>query len=384
MRIVHAIQMPASQQGGLEVLVRTLIADSHPDDAVFLVSQDQPQDLLEIPCRDQIAGHLRSPAGALPESWNDDLIHWIRQNQIDICHFHLPGTFGWNVRSWNHCPITRVALAGIPTVVTNHQATDFFNPSEPARPFWRRCAATATKWPGKARQLSAVQWEASVSLHDLAVTRRYFPQFGSKLIQIYHSRLDAELTVSPAPPSKTILNVATIAFRKGQHLLVEAFARVAGDFPGWKLSLVGYVGEKECAEQIHRMIREGNLQDRVRLHGPDPEPNPFYQTCEIYVQPSLVEGLGLSLQEAMFQGRACIGSATGGIPELIDGPETGVLCPAGDVTALAAALSRLMSDSDLRNRLGNSARASILRRGMSRQAMSATYRDLYRQAIQAR
>lgn len=376
--------MPASQQGGLEVLVRTLIVDSHPDDEVFLVSEDPAKDLLEIPCCDRIAGHLRSPAGKLPKSWNDELIHWIRKNQIDICHFHLAGTYGWNVRSWSHCPITRVALAGIPTVVTNHQAQDFFDPSEPARPFWRRCAATATRWPGKARQLSNVHWEASVSLHDLKVSRRYFPLFGPKLIQLYHSRLDAEQPVSPAPASKTILNVATIAFRKGQHVLIEAFARVAEDFPDWKLSLVGYFGQKACVEQINRVIREGDLQDRVRLHGPDPEPNPFYQNCEIYVQPSLVEGLGLSLQEAMFQGRACIGSGTGGIPELINGPDTGVLYPVGDVTALAAALSRLMSDADLRNQLGKGARTSILKRGMTRQAMSASYRALYKQAISTR
>jgi glycosyltransferase involved in cell wall biosynthesis len=83
----------------------------------------------------------------------------------------------------------------------------------------------------------------------------------------------------------------------------------------------------------------------------------------------------------MFQGRACIGSETGGIPELINGPDAGVLYPVGDVTALASALSELMSDADLRNRLGNGARASILSRGMTRQAMSAAYRNLYQQAI---
>lgn len=384
MRIAHALQMPALQQGGVEVLVRTLIAEAPADDEIFLISQDLPGTIEASEWRASLSGHLQVPNGILTKSWNPELLEWLKQHSIDICHFHLSGTYGWKARSWSACPITTVARAGIPTVTTNHSATCFFGPSAAPRPAWRKCAALAKVWPGKARQLAAVRWEASVSQHDLAVTRSYFPVFGGKLIQIYHSRLDSNFAVDPAQNGKVVLNVGTIAFHKGQHLLAEAFARVAPDFPDWQLKLVGYFAEQACVETIRTIIRTNGLEKQLHLCGPDPDPTRYFAESEIYVQPSLLEGLGLSLQEAMFHGRACIGSAMGGIPELIVDPTVGILYPGGDIPALASQIARLMGDPAERRRLGAQARASILQRGMTRQAMSATYRKLYQQAIHSR
>jgi glycosyltransferase involved in cell wall biosynthesis len=385
-RIAHALQMPVLQQGGVEVLVRTLIADALPDDQIFLVSQDAPSELEAAGWLDRLAGHLPIPAGDISKSWTRELACWLKDHNIDVCHFHLAGTYDWNwkIRSLLNCPITTVAKAGFPTVTTNHSATCFFAASRTFKPTWRNWAAAVKVWPGKARQLSAVSWEASVSQHDLAVSQRYFPVFHQKLIQVYHSRIDSTRLTTVPPPSKIVLNVATIAFHKGQHLLVEAFAQIADNFPEWQLKLVGYSAEKACVERIQSVIREGKLKSRVHLCGPDPDPTRFFEDAEIYVQPSLVEGLGLSLQEAMFHGRACIGSSTGGIPELIDNPAVGVLFPAGDIAALAKSLARLMADPVQRTRLGTAARSSILERGMTRQAMSSNYRALYFQAIHSR
>jgi glycosyltransferase involved in cell wall biosynthesis len=383
MRIAHALQMPVLQQGGVEVLVRTLIADALPDDQIFLVSADAPSELEAAGWLDRLTGHLPIPAGEISKSWTRGLACWLKNQNIDVCHFHLAGTYDWNwkIRSVVDCPITTTARAGIVTVSTNHQAVCYFDRSVEPRPTWRRWAAAARVWPGKFHQISVVSWEASVSQHDLAVSRRYFPMFGRKLIQVYHSRLDATQPTTSAPASRTVLNVATLAFRKGQHLLVEAFAQIADDFPEWQLKLVGYHAEQACVERIHAVIRDGKLENRVQLCGPDPDPSGYYQDAEIYVQPSLLEGLGLSLQEAMFHGRACIGSTIGGIPELIDNPTVGVLFPAGDIAALANSLAQLMADPVQRTRLGTAARSSILERGMTRQAMSSNYRNLYLQAI---
>ena len=381
MRVAHALQMPLLRQGGVEVLVRTLIEETPLGDRVVLISQDDPADLAKSDFGHRIQAHLRIPEGPLPESWGRTMANWMVAQRVDLCHIHLSGTYGWAAWRWNGGPIIDLARAGIVTVSTNHSATCLFSSSYAPRALWRNLASATRKWPGKARQLSAVRWEASVSRHDLAVTQRYFPLQNSKLIQIYHSRLDADVPVSPAPASRIILNVGTIAFHKGQHLLVEAFARTATEHPQWQLNLVGYAAEQACLEQIQSIIRKHGLQNRVHLCGPDPDPMHRYEEAEIYVQPSLLEGLGLSLQEAMFQGRACIGSNCGGIPELISDPSLGRLYPAGDVSALARVLSRLMKDPAERQNLGNAARVSILARGMTRQVMSATYHNLYHKAI---
>jgi glycosyltransferase involved in cell wall biosynthesis len=103
----------------------------------------------------------------------------------------------------------------------------------------------------------------------------------------------------------------------------------------------------------------------------------------IFVQPSLLEALGLALQEAMFCGCASIGTDTGGIPELITHGETGLLCPAGNAAALTAALTTLIKHPEQRQRLGNAAHASIIQRGMTGQAMAANYEDIYRRALES-
>lgn len=381
MRIAHAIQMSILQQGGVEVLVRSLIDAACPEDEIFLISQDAQLVWEADGWQGRLSGHLSVPNGHIPGSWSRELATWLKKKHIDICHFHFGGTYEWEGGSWLGGPITVAARTGVPVVSTNHQAICFFNRAGVSRPTWRNWAAAAKVWPGKARQLMALRWEASVSRHDLAVNRRYFPIFGPKLIQVYHSRIDAARSVPPPPQSRVILNVATIAFRKGQHILVEAFARIASDFPDWQLKLVGYFAEQACLEQIEAVILDRKLEGRVHLCGPDPDPSRFYEEAEIYVQPSLVEGLGLSLQEAMFFGRACLGSAIGGIPELIVSPDVGRLFPAGDIATLAIELARLMSDPAERSKLGTAARASILSQSMTRQAMSATYRELYQQAI---
>jgi glycosyltransferase involved in cell wall biosynthesis len=73
----------------------------------------------------------------------------------------------------------------------------------------------------------------------------------------------------------------------------------------------------------------------------------------------------------------------GGIPELIEHGIDGLLFSPGNVSELAEALSRFMSDEGERGRLGTAARSKISRLGMNRDRMAASYLDLYRQTIQS-
>lgn len=381
MKIAQAIDLSLFSQGGVEVLVNTLIHELRLEHEIFLVSPDPPDAVAKSAIAGMLAGHFQIETGLATQAGIQRLLDWARCHGIGLFHFHLGGTYGWNARSWHACPITELARAGFTCVSTNHQAVDFFDSSQFSRPAWRRLAATAARWPGKSRQLSSVQWEASVSLHDLSVSRRWYPNHHGKLVQLYHSRLDQARPVLFAAENHTILNVATLAFRKGQDMLIEAFSRIAADFPAWNIQLVGYESGDGCAETVRQLIRKYHLADRVELCGPQPEPESYFNRAGIYVQPSLLEGLGLSLQEAMFYGRACIGSNVGGIPELINDRSTGILCVPGDVTDLSHALSSLMGDPDKRHALGLAARRSILGRGMTAQAMISNYQTLYAKAL---
>jgi len=100
------------------------------------------------------------------------------------------------------------------------------------------------------------------------------------------------------------------------------------------------------------IIFEGAVnQDRIRG---------FYATANIFCLPSFAEGLPVVLMEAMAMQIPCVSTNIAGIPELIRNDIDGLLVPASDLDALTEALTKLMDDSELRNRLAASGRARVM------------------------
>jgi glycosyltransferase involved in cell wall biosynthesis len=378
MNIAFAIHESIFAQGGVEVLAREMIHHFCKNHRVYLISIDASETLKSLPEGCILAGRFTLPDGrffSIPLI--ESLIAWLKKNEIDLCHFHSGGTYGFHARSWLRCPITRVSQAGIRCIVTNHQAVCFFDRLRSKRPLWRELLAAIANWPGKAKQLSAVDAEVTVSNHDLALSKSYFPFHQKKMLRIYHSRLDASEKITPLSNSLTILNVATLARIKGQFILLEAFNFVSKEFPEWRLKLVGSDSNDGSSEILRKRIAILNLSKKVDLCGPHTDPRQFYRAAELYVQPSFAEAFGLSLQEAMFHGLPCIGSRVGGIPELISEGQTGYLVEPGNIKSLAQALRKLMANRTERERLGAAGHESIQERGMNRQKMLEQYSNLY-------
>jgi glycosyltransferase involved in cell wall biosynthesis len=105
------------------------------------------------------------------------------------------------------------------------------------------------------------------------------------------------------------------------------------------------------------------------------------QSAEIFAMPSLHEGLGLSLQEALYYGCACVASGVEGILDLISHNENGILVPPADAHALGQALARLMKDADLRQKFRQKGRDSVLRKGMTAERMVKNYLALYDEVL---
>jgi glycosyltransferase involved in cell wall biosynthesis len=107
---------------------------------------------------------------------------------------------------------------------------------------------------------------------------------------------------------------------------------------------------------------DGPLRDRVPgALGfiPHDELGAFYERASVVAVPSHREGFGVVCAEAMAHGRAVVASAVGGLVDLVVHEETGLLVPPGDVSALRAALRRLLDDEELRRRLGAAARGRV-------------------------
>ena len=110
------------------------------------------------------------------------------------------------------------------------------------------------------------------------------------------------------------------------------------------------------------LVREYGLQDRVTFTGRISHEDLVrcYSAAEVAVVPSLYEGFGFPAAEAMSCGVPVISTTAGALPEVV-GPdgEAGILVPPGNADALASAIRRLMSDNDLRRRMGAAARRRI-------------------------
>jgi glycosyltransferase involved in cell wall biosynthesis len=125
----------------------------------------------------------------------------------------------------------------------------------------------------------------------------------------------------------------------------------------------------ECAgdgdlDEVERAIASLGLADRVRVHGwiGPPRRDELLARAGIFVLPSHAEGLPMGVLEAMAAGCPVIASAVGGIPDVIEDGVNGLLIPAGDTQALAAAMRRLIDHPAFARKLGAAARATIAAR----------------------
>jgi glycosyltransferase involved in cell wall biosynthesis len=303
----------------------------------------------------------------------------LREDGVKLIHFH-GAQYEWEFGKAWRSPAYYAMAAGIPCLATNHLAYPLLAGYTRAdRPTWQKIALLPKTWLSQALILSRLKTEVLVSQSDFAMMRRnYFP-FAGKLRQIYHSRLAREESGPPQNQrQKVVLCLGTFCERKGQTVLARAFATIAGRHGDWKLHLVGRCETPEYVEEIKEIAATAGLEDRILIFPPVNDPRPLLRETAIVAMPSLIEPLGLSLQEALYLGAACVGSKVGGIPEMIEHGTNGLLTAPGDVSGLAAALDRLMSDLNLRTALAEQARPAIAAKGMLAETMTESYLTLYR------
>lgn len=151
-----------------------------------------------------------------------------------------------------------------------------------------------------------------------------------------------------------ILFLGRIGDRKGVPQLGDALARMR-HHDSWRAT-IGGDGHVEAARA---KAKELGLTERVDLPGwVGPERvAELIATADIMVLPSFAENLPMSVIEAMASGLAVVATPVGAVPDIIKDGETGLLVEPGDVDALAAALTRLVEDAPLRQRLGRAALA---------------------------
>jgi len=159
------------------------------------------------------------------------------------------------------------------------------------------------------------------------------------------------------PPEALVVgSVGWLTDIKGHEYLIEAGAKLKPDFPSLHLVIVGS-GDRHDA--LLRLAESAGLRDAVHLLGHRDDIEVCLAGMDLFVLPSLNEGMGRALIEAMAAGLPVIASRVGGIPAVISHEHTGLLVPSGDAGALAEALRRFLDRPEWAKQLGAAASRSV-------------------------
>ena len=159
----------------------------------------------------------------------------------------------------------------------------------------------------------------------------------------------AELGITAA--DRLIVHVGNIRPLKGHRNLVRAATHLDRD----QVHIVSIGGEKNPGdlEDIRAYAAAEGVGDRIRFLGRREDAIRFMAAADIYVNPADVEGLPVSILEALSLGRPVVATAVGGVPSIIRDGETGLLVPPGDAVALAERIETLLANPELAAGLGD-------------------------------
>lgn len=164
-----------------------------------------------------------------------------------------------------------------------------------------------------------------------------------------------------------LFTLGRLVDRKGHSLVLRALPSILKEFPETMYVIGGDGPEKESLLQLSERL---GVQDNVIFLGqvaPE-ELRAYYNACDIFVMPNHVgrnpwdvEGFGIVFLEAAACGKPVVGGASGGAPDAILDGETGFCVPENDVSAVEEKIALLLGDGELRTRMGDAARARVLK-----------------------
>ena len=282
-----------------------------------------------------------------------------REKPFDIVHAHMLPRDG-------HAGLIVSRALGVPFALTVH-GTDIFHYFIPGKQPWPR------------NVMIACEADALMAVSNLLMSRVAPYRGEGKISRIVPNGVDLSLV-----PDEThnrpyaVISVGTLKARKCMDRTLEAFARLAGEYPEATLTIVG-IGEMQA--QLRSRIGELGLQARVTLTGglAHEEVIRLMAESDLFVLPSWGEGYGIVYIEAMAAGCIAVGAEKEGIEDTIADGENGFLVPAGDIDATERVMRRVFADRDAHAMLR--ARGRMAARELTWARNAETAEAIYREAI---
>jgi glycosyltransferase involved in cell wall biosynthesis len=211
-----------------------------------------------------------------------------------------------------------------------------------------------------------------VVIHNGIDVRKYRVQSTEYRVQ---KKRDLGLSAGPV-----VGIVARLSDVKGHIYLIEAMKIVLNTLPNTQLLIVG---EGKMKEELKNRVNSGGIQKNVFFIPAVTDTKDVLQVMDLFIMPSLKEGLGLALMEAMALGLAVVGSDVGGIRSLIQDGINGLLAKPADSQDIARAILELLQDNNKRDTLGKEAQNFICR-NFSQEKMVAQTEEVYLECLNAK
>lgn len=177
--------------------------------------------------------------------------------------------------------------------------------------------------------------------------------------------------------SKVIGTIARLTKEKGHIYLIEAARNIVSVFPGTTFLIVGDGNERD---RLEKRVMESGLKDKVIFTGQRKDIIDILSILDIFVLPSITEGLPIALLEALASQLPVVATNVGAVPKVIINRETGLLIEPRSVASLINAISELLSDWERARQFGYRGYQKV-EKEFSAQCMADRYFNLYSEVL---
>jgi len=173
--------------------------------------------------------------------------------------------------------------------------------------------------------------------------------------------------------------VARLCPVKGQREFILAARNIRDLYPNTEFLVIGedYEFEGKYRSDLEDLVQKLDLEEVVHFPGFRSDVRRLIHCFEIFVLPSWIEGLPVTILEAMAASKPVVATSVGGVPELVLDGETGILVPPRDVLGLSQAIESLLEEPDIAHQMGNKGYEHV-HQGFSHEKMWTQVQQLYK------